>query len=242
MGLLRKLLWAYIYKLYMFYAESPKAKRSSTQYERTASSLLVRSTSQIRPSSSPILRERDGHRRTSSLDRTQWPVEEENTASGTRSFVAPSHTRGIAVSRPPSSEFSFSGTYPTPLEEESSPTMKSNRPNISHRGNCDQEYRLKQQAIDAVVRIVESKSCTDITCTKFAGEESGFRSRSEASLLTRGNDSTPTLHHHNPSSSGGGEGDTMSPFVDNNEFGQGECAINEIANETCIHNISRYYS
>ena len=107
--------------------------------------------------------------------------------------------------------------------------MKSNRPNISHRGNW--EYRLKQQAIDAVVRIMESKSCTDIPCTKYAGEESGFRSKSEASLVTRGNDSTPTLHRHNPSSSGGGEGDTMSPFVDNNEFGQGECATNEIANE-----------
>ena len=206
----------------LFSVESPKPKRASMQYERTASSLLVRSPCHTRSSSSPVPHR---HRRASSLDRAQWPVEEENTASGTRSLVGPSHTRGFAASKSPTpSEFSMGSTYPPPLEEGITySTMASWRP---HGRSCD-DCRLKEKAIDAVVRIVESKSCTDITYR--STDEESLKSKSEASLVMKGgsyNDNTPTLHRRNASSSDGGGQDTMSSFIANNldEFEQGEYA------------------
>ena len=68
--------------------------------------------------------------------------------------------------------------------------MASWRPNLQHGRSCD-DCRLKERAIDAVVRIMESKSCTDITYR--STDEESLKSKSEASLVMKGgsyNDST----------------------------------------------------
>jgi hypothetical protein len=78
---------------------------------------------------------------------------------------------------------------------------------------------------------MESKSCTDITYR--STDEESLKSKSEASLVMKGgsyNDSTPTLHRRNASSSDGKGQGTMSSFVDDNldEFSQGEHATNVV--------------
>ena len=103
----------------------------------------------------------------------------------------------------------------------------SGRPKFRHRRSCD-ECGLKEKAIDAVVRIIESKSCTDITHSA-PNDEENLKSRSEASLGSGCrcvNDKTPTLHRRDKSSSDSGQRDTMGFFINDN-LTKGKCAINE---------------
>ena len=191
--------------------------------------LVVRTAIHSRSTSSPDPQPRSYHRRVPSLDHPP-PAEEEG--EGHSLFGTHGNTHGFLISKSESELSTGSSYYATPVQEQRRRGSEMNEQRLLHSQTSHEEYRLREKAIDAVVRIATGttcKSCTDIHSSQLhtpSGE--GMKSHSDTHLPLEKEYapeiSTPTLNRRGNDSNRGsasGEGDFVEQIFHESE--NGEC-------------------